>query len=44
MLYLDLGDEGTPETIVTTNLLEKNTQRIQIRKVRTGNNLGWKLI
>jgi hypothetical protein len=32
-LYLVLGDEGTPETIVTTNLPEKNTQRIQRRKV-----------
>jgi hypothetical protein len=35
-LYLVLGDEGTPERIITTNLPEKNTQRIQRRKVRTG--------
>jgi hypothetical protein len=35
-LYLVLGDEGTPKTIVTTNLPEKNTQRVQRRKVLTG--------
>jgi len=35
-LYLILGNEGTPEAIVRTNLPEKNTQRIQRRKVRTG--------
>jgi hypothetical protein len=35
--YLILGDEGTPETTITTNLLEKNTQRVQRRKVRIGN-------
>jgi hypothetical protein len=34
-LYLILGNEGTPEAIVRTNLPEKNTQRIQRRKVRT---------
>jgi hypothetical protein len=32
-LYLILGDEGAPETKITTNLLEKNTQKIQRRKV-----------
>jgi hypothetical protein len=32
-LYLILGNEGTTESIVTTNLPEKNTQRIQRRKV-----------
>jgi hypothetical protein len=32
-LYLILGNEGTPEAIVRTNLPEKNTQRIQRRKV-----------
>jgi hypothetical protein len=35
-LYLILGNEGTPETIVRTNLPEKNTRRIQRRKVRIG--------
>jgi hypothetical protein len=35
-LYLFLGDEGNPETIVTTNLPKKNTHRIQRRKVRIG--------
>jgi hypothetical protein len=33
---LILGNEGTSEAIVRTNLPEKNTQRIQRRKVRTG--------
>jgi hypothetical protein len=34
-LYLILGNEGTPKAIIMTNLLEKNTERIQRRKVRT---------
>ena len=32
-MYLILGNEGTPKVIVMTNLPEKNTQRIKIRKV-----------
>jgi hypothetical protein len=32
-LYLILGNEGTQEAIVRTNLPEKNTQRMQRRKV-----------
>jgi len=35
-LYLIFGNEGTPEAIVSTNLPEKNTKRIQRRKVQTG--------
>jgi hypothetical protein len=31
-LYLILGNEGTPDAIVRTNLPEKNTERIQRRK------------
>jgi hypothetical protein len=34
-LYLILGNEGTPKATVRRNLPEKNTQRIQRRKVRT---------
>jgi hypothetical protein len=32
-LYLILGNEGTPKSIIRTNLPEKNTQRIKRRKV-----------
>jgi hypothetical protein len=35
-LYLILGNEGTLDAIVRTNLPEKNTQRIQRIKVRIG--------
>jgi hypothetical protein len=41
-LYLILGDEGTPETNITTNLPEKNTQRYKEGRCELENNLGWK--
>jgi hypothetical protein len=35
-LYLVLGMEESPEARIMTNLPEKNTQRVQRRKIRTG--------